>query len=74
MISANQRTQGNKGRKGISLAKLRSLDLCLCSKKQTGLVLINDVLLTFSGCVSYCKDTCDYDAYIATVYNVSNTV
>ena len=29
--------------------------------------------MTFSGCVSYCKDTCDYDEYIndeyiATVY------
>ena len=26
--------------------------------------------MTFSGCVSYCKDTCDCDEYIATVYNV----
>ena len=28
--------------------------------------------MTFSECVSYCKDTCDYDEYVATVYNVSN--
>ena len=32
--------------------------------------------MTFSECVSYCKDTCDYDEYIAThkatVYNVLN--
>ena len=28
--------------------------------------------MTFSGCVSYCKDTCDYDECIATVYNVLN--
>ena len=28
--------------------------------------------MTFSGCVSYCKDTCDYDEYAATVYNVSH--
>ena len=26
--------------------------------------------MTFSGCVSYCKDTCDYDEYVTTVYNV----
>ena len=26
--------------------------------------------MTFSGCGSYCKDTCDYDEYIANVYNV----
>ena len=37
-------------------------------KKQTGKVLINEVLMTFSGCGSYGKDTCDYDDYIATVY------
>ena len=30
--------------------------------------------MTFSGCVSYCKDTCDYDEHIATVYNVLNKV
>ena len=23
--------------------------------------------MTFSGCVSHCKDTCDYDEYIAKV-------
>ena len=28
--------------------------------------------MTFSGSVSYCKDTCDYDEYMATVYNVLN--
>ena len=28
--------------------------------------------MTFSGCVSYCKDHCDYDEYIVTVYNVLN--
>ena len=28
--------------------------------------------MIFSGCVSYCKDTCDYDEYITKVYNVSN--
>ena len=28
--------------------------------------------MKFSGSVSYCKDTCDYDEYIATVYNVLN--
>ena len=28
--------------------------------------------MTFSECVSYCKDTRDYDEYIATVYNVLN--
>ena len=28
--------------------------------------------MKFSGCVSYCKDTCDYDEYIATEYNVLN--
>ena len=26
--------------------------------------------MIFSGCVSYCKDTCDYDEHLATVYNV----
>ena len=26
--------------------------------------------MTFSGCGSYCKDTCDYAEYIATIYNV----
>ena len=26
--------------------------------------------MTFSGCVSYCKDTCDYNEYFASVYNV----
>ena len=30
--------------------------------------------MKFSGCVSYCNDTCDYDEYIATVYNVLNKV
>ena len=30
--------------------------------------------MKFSGCVSYCKDTCDYDEYIATVYNVSHKI
>ena len=30
--------------------------------------------MKFSGCVSYCKDTCDCDEYIATVYNVLNKV
>ena len=35
------------------------------SKKQTDLVLINDVLMKFSGCGSYRKDTCYYDEYIA---------
>ena len=38
------------------------------SKKQTGWVLINEVLMAFSGCDSYHKDTCDYDEYIAKVY------
>ena len=28
--------------------------------------------MTFSGCVSYCKDTCDYDEYTAKVCNVLN--
>ena len=28
--------------------------------------------MTFTGCISYCKDTCYYDEYIATVYNVLN--
>ena len=37
-------------------------------KKQTGWVIINEVLMTFSGFVSYCKGTYDYDEYIATVY------
>ena len=26
--------------------------------------------MTFSGCFFYCKDTCDFDKYITTVYNV----
>ena len=26
--------------------------------------------MKFSGCVFSCKDTCDFDEYIATVYNV----
>ena len=26
--------------------------------------------MTFSGCCSYGKDTCDYDEYIATVYGI----
>ena len=30
--------------------------------------------MKFSGYASYCKDTCDYDEYIATVYNVLNKV
>ena len=30
--------------------------------------------MKFSGRVSYCKDTCDYDEYIATVCNVLNKV
>ena len=30
--------------------------------------------MTFFGSGSYCKDTCDYDEYIATVYNVLNKV
>ena len=25
--------------------------------------------MTFSGCGSYCKDTCDYDEYIVAVYS-----
>ena len=28
--------------------------------------------MKFSGCVSYCKDTCDYHEYIATVCNELN--
>ena len=28
--------------------------------------------MKFSGYVSYCKDTFNYDKYIATVYNVLN--
>ena len=28
--------------------------------------------MKLSGCVSYCRDTCDYDEYIAIVYNVLN--
>ena len=28
--------------------------------------------MKFSGCVSYCKDTCHYHESIATVYNVLN--
>ena len=28
--------------------------------------------MTFLGCGSYCKDTCDYDEYIAKVYNLLN--
>ena len=28
--------------------------------------------MKFSGCVSYCKDICDYDEYITTEYNVLN--
>ena len=28
--------------------------------------------MTFSGCGSYRKNTCDYDGYIATVYNALN--
>ena len=30
--------------------------------------------MKFSGRVSYCKDICDYDEHIATVYNVLNKV
>ena len=30
--------------------------------------------MKFSGCVSYCKDTCDYHESIATVYNVLNKI
>ena len=30
--------------------------------------------MTFSGCGSYCKDTCGFDEYIAAVYNVLNKV
>ena len=28
--------------------------------------------MIFSGCASYCKDTCDNDEYMAKVYNVLN--
>ena len=28
--------------------------------------------MTFSGCVSYCKDSCDYDEYRANSYNKLN--
>ena len=38
------------------------------SRKQTELVLINEVLTTFSGCDSYHKDTFDYDECIAIQY------
>ena len=30
--------------------------------------------MTFSGFVSYCKDTCECDEHIATLYNVLNTL
>ena len=30
--------------------------------------------MKFSRCASYCKDTCDYDEYVVTVYNVLNKV
>ena len=30
--------------------------------------------MKFSGCVPYCKDTCDYDEYIATVYHALNKI
>ena len=35
------------------------------SKKQTEWILTNEVLMTFSGCGSYRKETWDYDEYIA---------
>ena len=35
------------------------------SKKQTDWVLTNEVLMKFSGCGSYRKDTCYYDEYKA---------
>ena len=38
------------------------------SKKQTDLVLVNEVYMAFSGCGSYRKDSYDYHEYIAVQY------